>query len=389
MNRLLTLVLFLTLFLLGVAVVACDGEPDLDADGIPDASDNCPAVANAGQGDYDEDGLGSVCDNCPTTANPDQSDSDSDGVGNACDSCPHVFNHDQADTDGDGLGDACDPDDDNDQILDEEDNCPVVANTEQVDTDEDGQGDVCDDDDDADGVLDTLDNCRRMPNPDQHDEDGDTEGDACDNCPNTANPSQADADADSPGDACDNCPNAANTDQADTDGDTLGDACDPPPWLLPRHWTALDDGSIELCTEGVDAVWVADVIQRYWRVSLVPGTKSCEVDAREQAAALRSWIGELLVETGTLPPGTAEYENLGLAEMFGFGPSVEETEDCLITLDASVPGTHLGELTLAHEFGHCLGFEHSPAGIMSEYMDYAGPPTEDELSLVAQEYGLR
>ena len=36
-------------------------------------------------------------------------DEDADGVDDACDNCPHVANVDQADTDGDGVGDVCDP----------------------------------------------------------------------------------------------------------------------------------------------------------------------------------------------------------------------------------------------------------------------------------------
>ncbi|WP_437907034.1 DNRLRE domain-containing protein [Sorangium sp. So ce327] len=36
--------------------------PDMDGDGVPDASDNCPAEPNAAQGDSDGDGLGNACD---------------------------------------------------------------------------------------------------------------------------------------------------------------------------------------------------------------------------------------------------------------------------------------------------------------------------------------
>ena len=35
--------------------------PDSDKDGVPDAQDNCPKVANAGQADYDGDGQGDAC----------------------------------------------------------------------------------------------------------------------------------------------------------------------------------------------------------------------------------------------------------------------------------------------------------------------------------------
>ncbi len=40
--------------------------PDMDADGVPDSRDNCPAIFNPSQRDSDGDGIGDVCDtDCP------------------------------------------------------------------------------------------------------------------------------------------------------------------------------------------------------------------------------------------------------------------------------------------------------------------------------------
>jgi hypothetical protein len=58
--------------------------PDVDRDGVDDASDNCPSVPNADQSDPDADGRGDACDNCPTASNPGQADADADGTGDAC-----------------------------------------------------------------------------------------------------------------------------------------------------------------------------------------------------------------------------------------------------------------------------------------------------------------
>ena len=91
-----------------VTLVGSPVNGDADSDGIPDATDNCPSVANADQADGDADGDGNACDNCPTTANADQANTDGDTRGNVCDNCPSVSNSDQADTDGDGVGNACD-----------------------------------------------------------------------------------------------------------------------------------------------------------------------------------------------------------------------------------------------------------------------------------------
>ena len=67
-----------------------DGSPtvDTDGDGIVDASDDCPTIANTDQRDWDGDGHGDVCDHCPHLASPADPDTDGDGVGDACDPRP-------------------------------------------------------------------------------------------------------------------------------------------------------------------------------------------------------------------------------------------------------------------------------------------------------------
>jgi hypothetical protein len=54
----------------------CTIPPDADGDGIPDASDNCPAVFNPNQADCDGDGTGDLCDTEP--------DLNGNGVPDAC-----------------------------------------------------------------------------------------------------------------------------------------------------------------------------------------------------------------------------------------------------------------------------------------------------------------
>jgi parallel beta-helix repeat protein len=66
---------------------ACEqvvSNPDVDSDGVPNVSDNCPAVYNPSQADGDGDGVGDACDNCPSVPNPGQADEDGDGIGDAC-----------------------------------------------------------------------------------------------------------------------------------------------------------------------------------------------------------------------------------------------------------------------------------------------------------------
>ena len=119
---------------------------------------------------------------------PRASDSDRDGIADAADNCPNVANPNQLNTDGDAEGDACDADDDNDRVSDAAElaagSDPLnAASTPEVcdgvDNDLDGQVDeTCDAD--GDGVIDAADNCPAVANSNQTNTDRDAQGDACD-----------------------------------------------------------------------------------------------------------------------------------------------------------------------------------------------------------------
>ncbi|HEX6165048.1 MAG TPA: PKD domain-containing protein, partial [Vicinamibacterales bacterium] len=108
-------------------------DPDIDADGILNAADNCMFAANAGQEDVDGNGIGNACQ-----------DTDRDMRLDIVDTCPVDADPRPFDFDGDGINNACDPDADADGLLNGADNCPFAANPDQADSNGDGHGDLCD-----------------------------------------------------------------------------------------------------------------------------------------------------------------------------------------------------------------------------------------------------
>ena len=77
--------------------------------------------------DLDGNGVPDDSDNCPDASNPDQADADEDRLGDDCDNGQFVTNAEQAEFESDGLGDACDEDDDSDGISDFANLCQATA----------------------------------------------------------------------------------------------------------------------------------------------------------------------------------------------------------------------------------------------------------------------
>lgn len=189
-----------------------DINEDIDGDGVPNTSDNCPQVANASQLDVDQDGIGDICD----------SDNDNDNVNDVDDAFP-LDPSESVDTDSDGIGDNADQDDDNDGWSDEIEEAsgtnPKLATDVPTDTDADGIPDALDSDDDNDGYLDSED-IFPLDSAEWYDNDADGIGD------NADQDDDNDAYLDSDEIACESDPQDNDSLPLDFDGDFLADCVD-------------------------------------------------------------------------------------------------------------------------------------------------------------------
>jgi hypothetical protein len=222
------------------------GGRDADSDGLENALDSCPTIADGRESGAacaagnlaDDDGDTKVNDGCPRVVGtaelfptPDQCsdavDQDLDGFIN--DGCPVVQKDSEAGG-GDGLGDACDPDDvgsvidqDGDTFTNRQDNCPLVANANQLDLDSDRCGDALNSDGADESPARVNDGCPAVGAAetactDALDNDGDTK--VNDGCPLKGGISEfcvvSNGDfgpcSDSIGDACDANPTAVDGD---------------------------------------------------------------------------------------------------------------------------------------------------------------------------------
>lgn len=218
------------------------GGGDGDGDGINDAADNCPAVANADQVDLDGDSIGNACD----------SDDDGDGISDGDESAAGSDPLNAAST-----PEVCDGADNNlDGLIDEgSPNLDGDAYADCVDTDDDGDGvsdadeftrgsdprnaastpEICDGlDNDLDGSSD-----EGFPN-----NDGDTQGDCVDpDDDNDGTPDATDAFPLNPGETMDSdLDGIGNNADLDDDNDGRPDATDPLPLIANRVPTIVSPG---------------------------------------------------------------------------------------------------------------------------------------------------
>ncbi|MDX1752336.1 MAG: MopE-related protein, partial [Salinimicrobium sediminis] len=224
----------------------CDGNidegcscPDADNDGICDADDNCPNLANPSQEpDVDCDGVPTIID-CDDTDNTitstNENDADCDGVptGLDCDdSDDTVTNTNENDADCDGVPTSIDCDDSDD----------TITSTNENDADCDGVPTGLDCDDSDDTITSTNEN--------DADCDGVPTGIDCDDSDDTitsTNENDADCDGIPTSEDCnDNDPNiGSNANDTDCDGYLDFEDCDD-------ENPDINPGSAEVCGNGLD-----------------------------------------------------------------------------------------------------------------------------------------
>jgi hypothetical protein len=203
---------------------------DNDGDGVADATDNCPNVANQDQADADSDGVGDACEQpmpqisiADTSVNEGDSDT-SQATFNVTlsEASTNAVTVDYATADGM----ATQPDD----YEQEEGAVTFEANQTTATVTVPVRGDTADEPDESFSVI--------LSNP-QHADIADGEGSGTIVDDDEAAPT--DSDGDGVADATDNCPEVSNQDQAGANGDGVGDLCEPVSYTFSGFFQPVDN----------------------------------------------------------------------------------------------------------------------------------------------------
>jgi len=130
------------------------------------------------------------------------------------------------------------------------------------------------------------------------------------------------------------------------------------------YWWTLRDGHVTFCAEGGDAGWVERTIEEGWGID---ATFECSKP-------------DLIVELLPNVYASGYGEVCAIMHLFSNPCLVQISSVCLAC------GSEYSTRVLAHEFGHCAGFDHRETGVMTQ--PPTSMPTEEDKRLMRVRYGL-